>query len=300
MFILFCILFLLGYLCNPSAFVSATQDGILLWAERILPVLLPFSILSSIVIQTGMIQKLRLKSSKSLRITFPELLTIGMGFFFGFPLGAKLTADLYTQGEITKRRAQIVCGFANQFSVMFLYGYVADLLSLDSLAQNKLLCFVLLPPLVLGVLRLLLLPNYRITHKKTASRFQVNMQIVDAGIMSGFEILMKLCGYIIFFAIASRFLMQIPWVPYEIKGIVSGMLEPTNGIHWLAESTLLPYNKYLLAILYVSFGGISGFVQTKSVLAQTNLSARKYLSDKLLYTSISVGLCILDNCITKI
>ena len=118
--------------------------------------------------------------------------------------------------------------------------------------------------------------------KNTASRFQITMQIVDAGIINGFETLIKICGYIMMFSILTQMLLSVPWNHTIMPVLLSGCLEVTTGVATLGQSDITGSCKYILALFMLSFNGISGLCQTASILSQTNLSMRSYCKHKLI------------------
>jgi len=120
------------------------------------------------------------------------------------------------------------------------------------------------------------------------------MQIMDAGIISGFESLIKICGYIVIFSIVTEiitatisFLVSEP--PILITFLL-GNLEITNGIQLLSECDMTEYLTYILAIQALSFGGLSGIAQTGSILSSSGLSMHKYIIGK---ASLSLLLTLL-------
>ena len=122
-------------------------------------------------------------------------------------------------------------------------------------------------------------------HEKKASRFQLNMQIVDAGIINGFETLIKICGYIMMFSIFTEIVQSIPYGSSFQKLVLTGCLEVTNGISVLSQFSCTHFHKILLTTLFLSLNGISGLFQTASLLGTSDLSMRLYLKMKLLLVS---------------
>ena len=74
------------------------------------------------------------------------------------------------------------------------------------------------------------------TQKETASRFHMDMQIIDAGIIHGFETLIKICGYIILFSIFCEMLQTLPFPAHWFSLAATGFLEVTNGVALLSTS----------------------------------------------------------------
>ena len=121
----------------------------------------------------------------------------------------------------------------------------------------------------------------------------MNLQLIDAGIMNGFETLAKLGGYIILFAILAQMTTMIPISNPLIKCLLIGCTEITNGISYTARLGLYFPLAYPLMVSFTAFGGLSGFAQTASMVKDSKLSMIPYLKMKLLGTAISVGLALL-------
>lgn len=128
------------------------------------------------------------------------------------------------------------------------------------------------------------------SEKKAAS---MNFQLIDAGIMNGFETLAKLGGYIMLFAILAQMTTLIPVNHSTLKCLLIGFTEITNGISYTAKQGFLFAYAYPMMIAYTAFGGLSGFAQTASMVKETGFSMLPYLKMKLLCTAISFGLSLL-------
>lgn len=128
--------------------------------------------------------------------------------------------------------------------------------------------------------------------KETASRFHMDMQIIDAGIIHGFETLIKICGYIILFSIFCEMLQTLPFPAHWFSLAATGFLEVTNGVALLSTSACTRQIKSLLAVLFLSWGGLSGIFQVSSILHQTGISLRNYVLQKIILLLLTVGCCI--------
>lgn len=112
----------------PQTAASGAMNGLTLWSQTLLPVLLPFLILSGLLITLKMTRPLNLLLSPLLCRIFPvsraACYPLVLGLLCGMPLGAKTTADLYRSGEISESDARFLLGFSNQASLMFIISYV--------------------------------------------------------------------------------------------------------------------------------------------------------------------------------
>ena len=271
---------ILYFLIYPQNALMAFRRGLTLWFEQILPTLLPFSVISYIVLHSNLFSHpAHEKNHSFLRIQPEEWYVIFCGFLFGFPIGSKLSADLYEHHRIVKKRAQILACFTNNLSPVFVTSVLVNQLHFSSVVPFFLLLYGI--PLCICLALLSFIKPERFVHEKKASRFQLNMQIVDAGIINGFETLIKICGYIMMFSIFAEIAQSIPYGSSFPKLVLTGCLEVTNGISALSQFSCNHFQKYLLTVLFLALNGISGLFQTASLLSVSNLSIKQYLKMKL-------------------
>lgn len=279
----------------PENIVNAAKSGLQIWFEQILPALLPFTILSSVLVKSNFLQ-----SFKGNANLISILLTLSCGFIFGFPVGAKLSADFYKQSLLTKKQATVLAIATNNFSPMYVCGFALPLLFASTSLNTITYLLLYLLPLVIATIYLLIDAYFHHDiNAKTdghASHFKLDMQVMDSGIICGFESMIKICGYIVLFSIATAiitstitsFTMQPPYILTQILG----NMEITNGINLLSALDIDKNINYILAIQLLSFGGLSGIAQTGSILSDAGLSLHKYIIGKaalsLLLTLLSV------------
>ncbi len=282
------LLFLIVFTClYPEIAIQSSKQGIMIWFNQILPSLLPFSVLSGILLHSSLLETLGKNAN-----VFAIIFTLICGFAFGFPIGAKLAADFYSKKLLTTKQAIVLSITANNFSITYVCGYVLP--TLFPAKDYKTITYIVLYllPLIVGTLALLTLtlkkekPQDAPLQKKSASRFHLDMQIIDAGIISGFESLIKICGYIVMFSLISQ--MVCIFVPASTTALVIllGNLEITNGIQLLNNH--VTSSKYIIAIQLLSFGGLSGVAQTASIFKSSELSIKHYVIGKVLLSALSV------------
>lgn len=240
----------------------------MLWFEQIFPTLFVFTILSNVILASN--------AFSGVSERYIMLVIFVLGCFFGFPIGAKLSNDFCKNGYISSRYIEYLSAFSNHFSIPFIITYTfIEHLNMS----NGLLPYILAlyAPSVLGMFILIfIIPKNSTAQKIPASRFNFDIQIVDAGIINGFETLIKLCGYIVLFSV----LVQIPRTlsvnAFEITFLCS-FLEATNGIHIICNAALSEHIALLLSIAILSFGGISCILQTKAIFTSENFKIHKYI-----------------------
>ncbi len=285
--ILLCLFYILKY---PAVTVNAAANGLVLWFEHILPALLPFAILSNIIISSDILPSLTGKILPILKHIIPVsesgAFVLLSGFLFGFPMGSKNCAELLRQNKITKEEADILFIITNNMSPVFIQSYILEQqLKLHGYFVLSLL-ILYLPPLILGSFLLRKQKASDFSHKKSASRSKINFQIVDAGIMNGFETLTKIGGYIMIFSILASCFSMLS-LPNQVKLCFIGITELTNGIHAISHTSMTKGSQYVLAMIFTAFGGLSGISQTSAMIKDTGLSIKRYCFIKAVLAIIS-------------
>lgn len=289
---------LLFLLIKPAEAIAASSTGLLLWFHSCIPALLPFLILSNLLIRMNVIPLITKCFYPLLHPVFGlsangcyAFLT---GFLCGYPMGAKTTAELIRNEKITLSEGQYLLSFCNNTSPAFLIGFclTTSLNAAEWILPSMLIIYG--SPLLLGLLTrgTALLHRHRKQSsvsavrtqapKKQTSGFQFSFQILDVCIMDGFETITRLGGYIILFSILAGMIGLLPKHLLLPRLLGIGICELTNGISAAAASPLPFALRYLLCMCYLLFGGLSITAQTYSLIADTGLSIRSYLLAKLL------------------
>ncbi len=303
-YIIVLIAFLSYILIFPAEAVSAAAVGLNLWFEKMLPTLLPFAILSYILIHSGILDSFAQALHCLLKHVFPVssagIYPLVAGLLFGFPMGSKITADLVSAGKMTKDEGQRLFCVCNNISPMFIASFILN----DCLGRPDLRVATYLilytPPLALYMAlnrnRSFCPPKAPALSLKSKKTTSMSFQIIDAGIMNGFETLAKLGGYIIIFAILAQMSMLLP-VPSQIgKCLIIGFTEITNGISYTARQGMEFQIAYPLMVAYTAFGGLSGFAQTASMVKEAWFSMTPYFLIKIFQTISAVALALLFLC----
>lgn len=287
----------------PEPAIAAASFGLMLWYSKMLPTLLPFAILSYILVSSGLLNNaaavLHKPLARILPISAAGIYPLFAGFLFGFPLGSRITAQMVVQGQMNREEGNRLFVVCNNISPLFISGFIlSDTLRRPDLKAVTLLLLYLPPLLWLWLEQKLhpirvCKPKQALQTEKAASRSQINFKIIDAGIMSGFETLTRLGGYIMLFAILAQMTTCIPSLPKPASCMLIGLTEITNGIAAIS-STDLPFTvKYPAIVACTAFGGLSGLAQTASMTKEAGLSMRYYVKVKLFLSLVSATLAVL-------
>lgn len=113
----------------PDHAFEASLDGLRLWFEIVLPALLPFFVMSEILLGLGVIRAMGVLLEPLMRPVFripgEAAFTLAMGLASGYPLGAKLTGRMRRSGITTREESERLISFANTADPLFMIGAVA-------------------------------------------------------------------------------------------------------------------------------------------------------------------------------
>lgn len=292
------ILLLFFFVCCPTEALSASKEGLNLWLNTLLPTLLPFIILTGILIRTNTAEKIFAPLEHLWNILFgitaPGAYALTLGLLCGYPMGAKITSDMYTHNRISKREAEYLLTFTNHASPVFIRTYLIHLCLKDSIRTGTVYGILLLSSfLTMLLFRFLVWKGVTATQKTDFENQKTEPSaigsigtLLDASIMNGFETITRLGGYILLFSILSAFVRHY-WNAREMtEYLFLGALELTTGLHQLARSGFSPVLRYLCSMPMAAFGGVCILAQTKSLLHK-ELSVLPYISAKCLNAAIT-------------
>lgn len=272
--------------------VQLAADGLSVWFQTMIPALFPFMLLSCLLVRQQMTEKLSFFLSPLLcpllRISPQGVYCVLTGFLCGFPMGARNIAELYRRKEISRKEAQYLLGFCNNMGPLFILSVLLPSLAIKNIPAVFFLLGIYGIPFLYALLVRLISPLPLNLCQKSPSKAAPEpfLKSLDSAIHSGIEGITVLGAYLI----VGNLLYLFPLIVTRYTDIVLPdillcasrcLLEITGGIH--ALSGRLPL--FLLTVL--PFGGLCCLLQTKGMLAGTDLSMRRYVFDKLLQCLLS-------------
>lgn len=285
---------------NSSIVITGATKGLMLWYQNILPLLLPFILISNVII------KQTLKSKKGSHFS-NILITIMLGCFCGYPIGAKCTLDFVNNKGYSKEIGNIILPLCNNLSPMFLSGYISVII-LESKINTILIFFLIYAPYLLLFLLSYLIyslkmrnTNIKLSNKsinnKTSTNSAVNNSISNmqdahlynslytthtSDIKAAINQITTIGVYIIICSILSEFILAIN-ISSQIKTFCCSLIEITRGVNLIKNTDSFYCIKNTALILATtSFGGLSSILQTKSIIANSELSLIRYIFSKVL------------------
>lgn len=304
---LFCICLLLFLLVHPEEALLSAKDGMSLWLNVMIPTLLPFLILTGTLLKTGNIPQLLEPLAPFWKHFFgispAGAYVLILGFLCGYPMGAKLAHDLYINHQISQREGEYLLTFSCNASPAFIFSYLSQNILEGKIPPHSLLLILLSADFVCMLFFRFLVyhgntvssvkPEYR---KKETYQQDSTGVILDVSIMSGFETITRLGGYILIFSLLfTGFYHYWPFCSQN-KILLTSPIELTTGLHQIAQSAFSWKIKYITSMTLTAFGGFCVMFQTKSVLEE-KLSILPYIFAKCLNASLVFLFLVLSNII---
>ena len=315
-FLILCLVFCI--IIFPKQSIQAATDGLYTWLNVVLPSLLPFLIISDILIGLGVVNFI----GTLLRpVMFPVFRVPGEGAFpfvmsiiSGYPVGIQLSSQLLAEKKVTPIEAQRIISFSSTSGPLFMIGAVSVGMLKNSSTGPLLALSHYLGAITVGILfrfykyrRPLI---YRI--EKTSIRKALESlaqarkkdnrsigQIMGDAVNKSFNTILMVGGFIIFYSVMIEILSLIHVIDYIsalltfllplnnsdiIKGIVSGFIEVTNGCEIISNITSVNLvTKISIISFIIGWSGLSIHSQAISILDKEKIKINLYIFSKFLH-----------------
>ncbi|MBR1692317.1 MAG: hypothetical protein IJ711_06025 [Lachnospiraceae bacterium] len=298
--------FMLFLLLHSAQAKEFAYLGLHTWFHQLIPSLLPFMILSGLLIRLNLIslfcKPFHLILRPLFRMSDACIYVLVTGFLCGFPMGAKNIADLYRQNRLTRDEAEFLLAFTNNIGPVYFLSFVLGNVYQTSEPLYGCLCQFLLP---LGYGLFLRYSLYRTkialpadapkrpSRRSAESRPLVSFfDALDESITGALVQIAILGGYMIVFnllaLLASVFFRGNPY-----QCFAHSLLELSGGLEVLRQSDFPEESKLLLAHLALSFNGLCCLFQTLHLIRDTDLSGQKYMLHKIILCSITLFVLVI-------
>lgn len=301
-------LFLILTICilsHSTLSLTYASLGLELWFHKMVPSLLPFMILSGIMVRLKLTEKmagvLYPVIGPLYRVRKNVVYCMALGFLCGFPMGARVTADLYERNMLTRREAEYLLAFCNNIGPVYFCSFVLPLLG-RKLVFPYLFGMYGIPLLYGLALRytfyqdLPRMPRIRkekdlsFSHRKELHCCSPEisltppgqpkiglLQAVNESVQASLQSMLLLGGYMILFNLLN---LPLHILLGREPALLSPILEITGGLSMLGGG--LP----LYSLLALSFGGLSCIAQTYSCISTTDLKLDGYIRHKIILTLV--------------
>jgi sporulation integral membrane protein YlbJ len=306
----------------PQESVNASRQGLTMWWEIVFPSLLPFFIICELLISFGVVGFIGVLLEPLMRPLF-KIPGVGgfvwaLGMASGFPTGAKLTAKLRQEGQLTKIEAERLVSFTNSSNPLFIFGAVAVVFF-----ENAQLGLILALAHYLGNICIGLIMRFygqdqevnctqkqrsfsmkhalKVLHQTRLKEQRPFGKLLGDAVISSINTLLMVGGFIILFAVINELLFHL-YITQVLGSLISnvftfiqlpstltipfisGLLEITTGSHLTSKIQEINLMHQAIIVSFIlAFSGFSVQAQVASILAPTDISFKPFFIARIIH-----------------
>ena len=320
---LLALVFSLTLIIFPEEAFAASLEGLRLWAQVVLPALLPFFVMAELLMGFGVVHFIGTLLEPIMQPIFKipgvGAFAVAIGLASGYPIGAKITGQLRRKKLCSQIEAERLISFANTADPLFIAGAVAvGMFNMPELSVVLLLAHYLSAVIVGFFMRFHkngelpinkqddILPKSLISRAKTAL---VNARVSDGrpfgsllsdAILDTFKSLFFVGGCIVMFAVLSRLfeisgitslvsnlvfsLLSFTDISRDIiNAIISGFFEIDIGAQAISVATA-PLNQKMMAVsAIIGWSGLSVHAQVAAMIHGTDIRIKPYITARIFH-----------------
>ncbi|MBQ7976515.1 MAG: hypothetical protein IJ300_12590, partial [Clostridia bacterium] len=259
--------------------------GLAICVNTIIPSLFPFMTLSAFIVKSGILSHSRnLFSVSNVIFRQPDITLpcIIMSMVGGFPVGIKMTNELYENGQLTTEQAQRLCLFCinpgpafviTAVGVNMLNSHKAGVLIYASLCISSLIC---------GVITSFI--GEKCIKKEDRNHKTTGVSSLSASVSDSIQSIFSICGWIILFSGFTRCLSAV--FTYEKFNIILSVLEVTKGCSLICGN----YPLYIITFI-IGFGGACVHCQVMGFIKNMNMKYSYFFISRVLNGFLSGIIC---------
>jgi sporulation integral membrane protein YlbJ len=306
---------------DPKTTLEASQNGVKLWFNTVLPALFPFFVAADLLVNLGAVHFLGILLEPVMRPLFrlpgTSSFVVAMGFTSGFPVGAVLTKKLWDEKMLTTEEAERLVSFTNNSSPLFILGVVGI-----GLFQNAPIGYLLalshyLSNLLVGIIAGFKQPRKaavptpaNLLSRAIAELVRHHRQnpknpgtLLGDAVRTGITNILAIGGFIIIFSVLTsaltvcgftdwlaRLIQVIGFTYDSATGLGVGLFEMTIGSKAIAASQGPLLEKLIAISAVLAWSGFSIQAQVMSIISSTPIRYAYYLKARLLQTVLSAAL----------
>lgn len=292
---IFVIFIILNMIINPTLYIKQTLNGISAWAFNVLPSVLPFMFFTKVLSSLGTIERFSGGFGKFTNICFKTPAISSFVFLTsvvsGYPVGAKMTADLYQSGKISKSEAFRMCSFCSTSGPMFIVGAVGA----SMLGSAKYGYIILISHILGAFINGFLYRNLKAKEEQNQGQPLQSITKPDLSSMvldSSLSIISVGAIIAIFFVVITALSPVFSIFPPQIASILEGLIEITKGCSDISTSSFGVWS-IVACTFVIGFGGLSTILQSITMLNKLKMPVGLFCLQKFTHALISCILSVL-------
>lgn len=285
LFVIPSLISILIFLLFAPHILRYVKEGLSLCFNVIIGSVFPFMILTDIITATSHLERISWLCKffeRLFKINGCAISAFIIGIICGFPIGVKVSVDLYKRGCISKNECERLIGFCNNTGPAFIISGIGAGMR-GSICDGIILYFsMIISAIICGII---LSRNKKTTSKsidKAKSYYDFSASIKSAALNT-----LYICAFIVFFSIVCG-ILNSTIKNGIIYSIIIPFIEISNSAKALSQAVFFTPNIQMIFTSFaISFSGISVHMQAKSFIIGTDICMKTYYKAKLLQGFIS-------------
>lgn len=291
---------------NPTTYLTSISKGILVWANVVLPGLIPFMFLSKILANLPYTYKSCFLLSKMTNKCFRCPDVTGYIYFMsilcGYPMGAKLIKDFYECELITKEDCKKAISFCSTSGPIFMIGSIGVSLLNSYKAGIIIFCSHIIASFFCGLIfrgkgnvnynKKTIIPDSSKNILNDSMYSTVTSSLVVGGFIAFTFLIVDILFNLGILSILGTIINKILFFDKLNAGeqISAGLIEVTRGCLELSQTSLSLNTKIIICSGLTAFGGLSVHLQSMVFLSSCKIKYLDFLKTKLAHTIITAVL----------
>lgn len=290
----------------PSYASNLALEGFSVWFLYVLPSLFPFFFLSGIISNLNLSDVFEKKFSKLTERTFGlsgiTSYAAILSYISGYPIGAKITENLYKIGYISKDDVTCCALLSSTSGIIFIIGTIGGII-----IKNIFFGIIIYLSHIFGaIITAKIFAPKKATDINTKKHLPINANKTLYELMYDSVISIIIVGgyislFYVFYGIVEKTrvlspitrlldLMLSPFGKDLGADILSGLFECTQGIKKISAKVNDKKIASIISCFLISFGGLSINLQNLSFLSNTGINKTTYLIGKVVHAIIATAI----------
>ena len=274
--------------------MTETRNALYMFLNSVFPTMFPFYVLTAILTTNPLLSKISkffTPVSRFYKLPPESLTAIILGLLCGFPVGAKVTCNLYQNKLISKKEAALLASFTNNAGPVYVITIIGRLYLKSTKPGLLIWICLVLSSLISGLFLCKFLLKEK-QHQNIATP-KTNSSSLPTAITSGLNTAMYVGAVIVFFASVTSLLKKIPILSNSAYTALYSITELTGGLNVLVKSLFTQTSNFpfpLKTAIISAVTGWSGFcvhLQVCGILKSYEIKTKYYFIAKILQSFLA-------------
>lgn len=268
--------------------IDGIRNGLNICGSSVIPSLFPFMVISDFILRSGIGniagQKLAPITNKVFRLPGTAGCAVMLSLVGGFPVGAKMTAQLFENGDITRKQGRRMIFFCVNAGPAFVIGTVGSTMLSSRKAGIILFASLTASSLLTGFVS-------RFAEKKT-DRINIktspfNPSVLSDSVSSSVQAMLGVCAWILLFSGLNAYLIRLP-VNGSALAVLSMLTEVTGGC--IAASNAFPA---FVCAFVIGWSGLAVHCQLLPYISRLEIKISMFLLSRIIAGVLSALIALL-------